>query len=825
VKFLAFFKNRANWLMLALIAVFGVFFVMLFRLQIVEGEQYLSSSQSQLRREIRVTGTRGKILDTHGTPLAYMQKAYDIQFTKDPTKNSKADRAAYTQSILKTIRLIRENGDVVTNTGVLTMDETGQFVFSWGVTAEDAVAAREKYWRNYMGLKDTKKYATAADCYWYLRTEKYQIPAEVSDEEALLVLSVWQNVASIAYQSYIPVTVATNVSRTVVALIEMNGEELIGMNVAESSMRVYPKGDLACHLIGYLGRMSDEDTIIRMEAQGYNRDDKIGVAGIEASMESQLSGSIGSRTGVRVVEVNAQSKVIREYENESVPASDGNDVVLTLDVEMQTQLEKALLANIREVREKQEAAYQADKERYDEILANRSDHEIAWCEYGAAVVMNVQTGEVLASASYPGYDLNLFGRGIQPDELNALLYDPCYPLMNKAISSQGTPGSIYKMATSLAGLMEGVITLDTRISDQGEFRAHLAEGSSAKGPSCWKRNYEQHANQTVIDALKNSCNYFFYQVSYDLGIERLDTWVSQLGLDTTTGIELPGEAPCVMGNQSALYDPDKTLRNLPVLVRNNLIVYLREKCTGLGMTYEDTKYAEVAEKLMRLAVNQDTHEYGADLRNILRQDLKITASGTLSVMSADISQQIYQLIWNDNHTILTGIGQSVTLVTPMGVARYLSALVNGGNVYEAQLVDKILYPTGEVMEEKQPQLIRALDVPAEYLSAIKEGMREVVSEEDGGTAASAFRNFPYNGQFGGKTGTAQVSNIDLENNAWFVCFAPFDQPEIAIVVYLPHGYAGANATSAAKEMIRYYLETKAASGKADELPAVNGLTY
>ncbi len=824
MKFLAFLKNRANWLSFVFIAAFGVFFVMLFRLQIVNGDLYLESSQSQKRREIRITGTRGKILDTHGTPLAYSQKAYDIQFTKDPTKNREADREAYTQVILKTIRLIRDNGDTVINSGALTMDEKGQFVFSWGVTAEDAVAAREKYWRNYMGL-NAEKYPTAADCYWYLRSERYKIPAEVGDEEALLVLSVWQNVASVAYQSYIPVTIATNVSRTVVALIEMNSEELTGVNVAESSVRVYPKGELASHLVGYLGRMSDEDTIIRMEAQGYNRDDRIGVAGIEASMESQLSGSIGSRTGKRVVEVNAQSKVIREYAEESVPASSGNDVVLTLDVDMQTWLEKALLANIREVREKQEAAYLADQDRYDEILAARSDHEIAWCEYGAAVVMNVQTGEVLASASYPGYDPNLFAKGIQAEQLNALLFDRCYPLMNKAISSQGTPGSIYKMATSLAGLMEGVITLDTRISDQGEFRAHLAEGSSAKGPSCWKRNYEQHANQTVIDALKNSCNYFFYQVSYGLGIERLDYWVSQLGLDTTTGIELPGEAPCVMGNQDALYNPDRTLRNLPVLVRNNLIVYLRDKCRELGMEYDDSKYAETAEKLMRLAVSQDTHEYGADLRNILRQDLKITASGTLSVMSSDISQQIYQLIWNDNHTILTGIGQSVTLVTPMGIARYVSALVNGGKVYEAQLVDKILYPNGGIMEEKQPQLIRTLDVPSSFLAAIKEGMREVVSEEDGGTAASAFRNFEYNGQFGGKTGTAQVSNIDLENNAWFICFAPFDQPEIAIVVYLPHGYAGANACSTAKDMIRYYLEKKAASGEAETLPGVNGLTY
>jgi len=802
--------------------VFFSFLGILFRLQLVEGAQYFESAQDQNRREIRITGTRGKILDTHGTPLAYMQKAYDVQFVKDPTRSGAADRKAYTEVILKTIRLIRENGGTVVNDGAITMDDAGNFVFSWGVTNPESMASREKYWRNYMGLK-AEKYPTAADCYWYLRDTKYQIPAEVGDEEALLVLSVWQDVASVAYQSYLPVTVASNVNLTIVSLIEMNSQDLTGVTIAESSARVYPKGELACHIIGYMGRMSDEDTIIEMEAQGYNREDRIGVTGIEASMESQLSGSIGSRTGVRVVEVNAQSKVIREYEEESVPATAGNDVVLTLDVGMQAALEKALAANIREVRALQEEIYQENREAYDEKLASRTDKEIAWCEYGAAVVMDVQTGKVRAMASNPGFDLNLFGRGITSAELSELLYDTSYPLMNKAIASQGTPGSIYKMATSLAGLMEGVIALDTRISDQGEFRAHLAEGAIAKGPSCWKKNYQAHANQTVIEALKNSCNFFFYQVSYDLGIDRLDHWVSQLGLDTTTGIELPGESPSVMGHQSALYDPDSTLRNLPVLVRNNLTAYLRQCCEEQGYSYEEEKYREVAEALMRLAVSEDTHEYGADLRGILRTELKITSSGLLSQMSNDISQQIYQLIWNDNHTILSGIGQSVTLVTPVGAARYLSALVNGGNVYEAQLVERILYPTGDVMENKQPQLIRSLDVPEEYLAAIKEGMREVVSEEDGGTAASAFRNFEYNGQFGGKTGTAQVSNIDLENNAWFVCFAPFDKPEIAIVVYLPHGYAGANACSAAKEMIRYYLEEKQEESHAEILPSVNEL--
>jgi len=809
-------------MILGILTVFALFLGMLFKLQIVQGAYYLEKSNSQNRRELRITGTRGKILDTNGTPLAYDQKAYDVQFIKDPTLTADEDRQAYSDILLKTIRIIRENGGTVVNDSPLTQDETGQFVFNWGVTDETAAASREKYWREYMNLS-SEKYPTAEACYWYLRDERFFLERELSDEEALLVLSVWQDVASVAYRSYIPVTVSKNVNMTIVALLEMNAEELQGVSIAESTVRVYPKQDMASHIIGYLGRMSDEETILSREALGYSREDLIGVSGIEASMESQLSGSIGTRTGTSVVEVNAKSKVIREYEDESTPATAGNDVVLTLDTKLQAVLEDALLANIQEVRGAQEVAYAADPGKYDEKLANRSNKQIQWCEYGAAVVMDVQTGAVLGMASLPTYDLNMFTGGISSENLTALTQDTRFPLMNKAISSQGTPGSIYKMVTSLAGLMESVITLDTRISDQGEFRSHLAQSSTAKGPSCWKKNYWEHSNQTVIDALKNSCNYFFYQVSYGLGIENLDYWASQLGLDTTTNIELPGEVASVMGNQDALYNPDTTLRNIAAMVRTNIIVYLRTACEELGYEYDDEKYKNAAEDLMELAVSQDTSEYGADIRSILREQLKITGSGKLSQMSSDISQQIYQIIWNDNHTIMTGIGQSVTLVTPIGIARYLSALVNGGEVYEAQLVKKILYPDGTVMEEKQPKLLRAMDIPEEYLEAIKEGMREVVSEEDGGTAAGAFQDFEFD-DFGGKTGTAQVSTIDLENNAWFVAFTPFDEPEIAIVVYLPHGYAGYYACSTAKEVIRYYLNERNQVGTAEEVPPVGSLT-
>ena len=149
--------------------------------------------------------------------------------------------------------------------------------------------------------------------------------------------------------------------------------------------------------------------------------------------------------------------------------------------------------------------------------------------------------------------------------------------------------------------------------------------------------------------------------------------------------------------------------------------------------------------------------------------------------------------------------------------------MNGGKVYDATIIDSVISPEGKVVSSKTPQLVRTLDVPESYLELIKEGMREVVSEEDGGTASDFFKGFKYNGQFGGKTGTAQVSKIDLENNSWFVAFAPFDDPEIAIVVYIPHGYAGGWSYATVKAVIEYYMESKETASGLGTIPTDNAL--
>ena len=307
-------------------------------------------------------------------------------------------------------------------------------------------------------------------------------------------------------------------------------------------------------------------------------------------------------------------------------------------------------------------------------------------------------------------------------------------------------------------------------------------------------------------------------------IDKLNQWADLLGLTSKTGIELPNEIAGQVGKQATLYSKDY-MSGVAALTRNNIAKLLRDDLQPLGYQYEDSKYTEVALKLMEL-VNQNIDEKGPDIRAILKNELKVSAADILKTyLDKEISVELTQIKWSPAMTVEAGVGQSVTTLTPIGVARYVSALVNGGNVFEARLVKSVIQPDG-TERVNPPKLIRNLGVPEEYLIAIKEGMQKVVSAEEGGTADEYFDDMPeaYRELFGGKTGTAQViKSIELENNSWFVAFAPYDKPEIAVVVYIPHGYKGAYSSYTVKQALLYYFDKLYAEEKLEVMPAVNAL--
>jgi len=688
--------------------------------------------------------------------------------------------------------------------------------------------ARINRWIDNMSIPDSiqkefnNEEKDTEDIYWYLR-ERYSIPDDVSFEEAEKLLSVWQEVQKSSYRSYAPVTIAEDVNFETVAIVEMLSIELDGMDIQEDSIRIYPKNQLASHIVGYMGRMINESTLLEYEDIGYSRDDLIGISGIEAEMEFELSANIEGKTGKRLVEVDSRGKVVGEI---SVDApTDGNNVILTIDANMQKKLEEALAENIRQINAIQVAEYNDNREeKYDSYVESIEDIDLA--EIGGAVVMHVQTGAILAMASHPSYDPNWFTGGLSQEKADLLYQDPLHPLFNNAIASTSTPGSIFKMVTAVAGLMEGEITLETRISDAGPWEKNITSG---KKPSCWAypRSYMSHQNQDVSDGLKNSCNYFFFTVADYLGNERLNLWAQKLGLDSKTNIELTGEIAGQIASQDVLYSKDKRPTGRTAVVYSSIKATLKEACRKKGFEYENEIYDEVTETLMDLVLSNTT-EWGPDIRGILKNELNLDTQAIRNYpyqsYDSQISAYLLEIKWTETENILTGIGQSVTLLTPIGVARYISAIVNGGYVYDATLIKAIVSPDGKITNESRPKLVRELEINQEYVDAIKKGMEEVVSLEDGGTAGRYFVNFKYIDEIGGKTGTAEVGDIDLENNAWFVAFAPYDQPEIAVVVMIPNGYSGGLAAYTAREMVEYYLDEKYVTQDAPLLPSPYSVT-
>ncbi|MGN0746306.1 MAG: penicillin-binding transpeptidase domain-containing protein, partial [Aristaeellaceae bacterium] len=403
-------------------------------------------------------------------------------------------------------------------------------------------------------------------------------------------------------------------------------------------------------------------------------------------------------------------------------------------------------------------------------------------------------------------------------------------LLNYGIHARGTPGSIFKMVTGFGALAEGELKPTERISDGGYYTKYNNDLNTA--PKCWiSSNYIwKHANQTIVEGLSHSCNYFFYELGSRLGEERLYRYASLFGLTSRTGIDLPGEVRSVVGSQNTLYDPTKAMNeasqdtSMPIIVFNAIKKHLKSCGASRNIEYDDERLSVCAKRLMDMAVNYNESEWLDNMRTILMEELNMTKEMVyLQSVIGDTYNYMNDIKWGGGQTILTAIGQSVTVVTPIAVARYVCAVANGGYVYNVSLVDSIISPEGEILSQREPQLINQLEDPNDYMSLIRQGMQGVVDES--GTASKYFKNWKYDAAtvLAAKTGTAQTTDIDLENNAWFVAFAPYDNPEIAVVSFIPNGYSGGEASQAARDFIEWYLDQKTLRTVDYDLPSGNSL--
>ena len=840
------YTGRYRTLAVLIAFLFGVLIVQLFNLQVVGYEENLAAAENKKTKTITSQGSRGTIMDANSMTLAYDKQIYNIQFYRDPNftsdqkdenGNTVSSLSLYTKAIIDAIEIIERNGGTLNTSFSLKQDEmTGLWVFTWNTNDYTASqqAARESMWRSNFYMASTTTYPQQE--LFDKLCQRYKLPETLTTEEKIKVLGVWETMQNNAFLSS-PITIASNVSWETVIEIEAKALTMEGISVSVSTQRVYPNGTLACHVVGYIGKIQNYDTYYASyKDKGYSLSDLIGLDGVEKTMEDWLSPCTTQRVGKRVVEIDRYGAVSRTLS--TTEATDGNNVKLTIDSNLQRIAETALETNINTIRDEQEKLLRNDtwldtnKGVLQGTTRDFDSSPIELAEKGAAVVIDME-GRVLALASYPPYDPNAFIVG--GEAAANILLDTRNPLVNYAIGSRDTPGSIFKGVTATAGLMSGQLTMTEQISDMGKYTKY----DSTNPPRCWvNQNYlSRHADQTVKDALTHSCNYFFYEVGsrlYEKTDDQLYKTAALYGLTTKTGIDLPGELQGYVGSQTTLYDKNKAISAAeqatwrPSIVFNNIRKNLVSVSATYGMTFDDDKLDRCVKRLMDMAVDYNQSDWLAQIRNILMEELDMPREMVyLQAITGDTFIMLNEIKWGGSEAIMCAVGQSITTVTPVALARYIAAIANGGKVYDLRIVDSIISPDGEVLSQSSPILASQLegDNIEEYLAFIREGMKGVVEAE--GTATRFFSDSKYDNireNMGAKTGTAEKTQIDLENNAWMIAFAPFEEPEIAVCVYIPHGYSGAYCSITVREIIDYYMDNRLLD-QDDFMAPSNSLAY
>ena len=404
--------------------------------------------------------------------------------------------------------------------------------------------------------------------------------------------------------------------------------------------------------------------------------------------------------------MSVDGTVTGEYTSKE--AIGGADIVLTIDANLQRIAENALAANIQKIREG----------GFGEVNA---------AEGGAVVVINVKNGEILAMASYPDYEPELFYKGISQSKLDEYNNNPYHPLYSKAFQSTYAPGSTYKMVTAIAALETGATTTTEKINDNGPF--YGITDANTNPPACWYYNdYGRgHGYLNVSQAIQKSCNYFFYEVSTRMGIDKINQYARYFGLGMKTGIEITGESKGTLADRAV----------------------------------------------------------------------------------AEMQKQT----WSAAQTAYAAIGQGFNSFTPLQMAKYIAMVANGGHKLDISIIKSINQSNGTQVSRSEidafindklgleQDTTEDMQISNQTMYAVLEGMRSV-TEGEGGTAYSVFVDFPIS--VGGKTGSAETSNKN-KVNAWFAGFAPYDDPEIAVVVMVENGKHGYYTAEVVREIISEYF--------------------
>ena len=741
-----------------LLLCFGLAGGQLVQLQLVNGESYLRRSAEFLTTTSTVSAARGEILDRYGRPLVTNQTGFSLvliyasfwedqpdRFEKllDLANRVKADtgtaaedgsedtESSGTDSTDTSENMSSDNGAVLNDVLPITDTAPYEYVGEAGSSNRNALSEYIRLSAETLGLDAVQQAVSAAESanetdpqydedgneidqvdlidattlvtatefidamHSYLE-ENAGMPAGLSDADVRTLVGLYYSMRQVGFGTSTTFTLADNVSMDLIAYIKEHHRDYEGVDVESEAVRQYDT-TYAAHLLGTVGPIYAEEWNGTLsggpysEKQGYTMNDTIGKSGLELALESYLHGTAGSRT----VETDLGSGSVLEDEAESNSPQPGDNVITTIDLELQQVAEDSL------------ANYLAGYERG-----------------GAAVALDPDSGEVLVMASYPSYDLENYNR-----DYNELEADPRDVLNNRAVGGLYAPGSTFKVLSAIAALEEGVIDANTTFTCTGVFELGGQEFKC--------ENHDTPMTMDVTNAIKYSCNTFFYNVGVLLTGERLEQWCERFGLGEATGIEI-GEA------------------------------------TG--------------------------HAAGPTYREIMRK--------------ADPNLRE----WQGGDNVNAAIGQSDNAFTPLQLANYMAAVINGGTLYKPTLVRSIkTYDYSDTVEGSEAEVLGTIEISDATRELVMQGMSEVTAE--GGTAATTFADYPI--KVGGKTGSAEMTErrdgVEINyTNGLFIAFAPFDDPEIVVCVV----GEGAGHGSSVAPVVRDILDAFFAEEEPDTVGTV-----
>lgn len=665
------YRYRNSIVVFIVLFVAFVYMVRLFTMQLSRSQSTAYDASNTSTYTQLVPASRGEIMDRHGNVLVRNRATYSVTLQGFVLYNSD-DPNGYLLSLAKTCQ---KHG--IEYEESLPLSETQPYTYV-EISDNDMY-----YYKRFLLGRQWDADMTAENLFKLLR-DIYHLE-DYTDEEARLIMGLRYELDLPTYANASTYTVVEDIDAEQLAILKELG--IPGMDVVTSTVREYST-KYAAQLLGHVGAMDSEEYEGTYKALGYSMDATVGKDGFEYAFEQYLHGVDGRK----VITVTSDGTVVDEYWE--VEPQTGANVMVTLDIGLQEVAETYLASAI------------------ENLAASKTEGQDGYdVDAGSVVVMNVNTGEVLAAANYPTYD---------PVDYNTnykkMAEAEVTPLANRCLNYAYPPGSTFKPLSAITALRNGYSD-SFQVEDTGYYDKY-----DDYKPRCWIYNQSgiTHGTLDMRGAIAQSCNMYFYTVGDAIGVDALVEVAESFGVGQYTGSEVPD-------NKGAMATPEL------------------KKETYAG---------------------QEGGWYGAD---------NLTAY----------------------------IGQSLTTMTPLQMCRYCAAMANGGTLYNATFLRRAVASDFQSQVAGNDFAPVATGLLSEYeYTVIKEGMRLTSTE---GTSKGTFAD--YNIEVCSKTGTASHGSGGSDNGA-FLCWAPMNNPEIAISIYVEHGASGSNFASVARNVMDYYFGTQ-----------------